>query len=47
MTEPVGWVVCELVLLGGDNCQPECEQVNYPPPLLLVNTGFLQTHILV
>lgn len=30
MTEPVGWVVCELVLLGGDNCHTECEQ-KLPP----------------
>lgn len=27
--EPVGWVMCELVVaLGGDNCQPECGQAN-------------------
>lgn len=30
--EPVGWVLCELVVvgkcLGGDNCQLDCEQIN-------------------
>lgn len=40
--EPVGWVLCGLVLVGKrmgvDNCQPECEQVNF----FLVNIDFMQ-----